>query len=151
MSKRTKLILIIVAFAVAFIIAFQAFTIYNMKKAQEEQFRSHIAVAAQSFGEYKATGYDFMYENALMELHSASSVALLLEEDDSYKGLHGVLLSIVGTHHSFPEDLALFTDELYAILNHFSINHDTEDLYAKLNDIDNTLTAMMMERAEKVE
>ncbi len=151
MSKRIKLILTIATLAVAFVIAFQAFTIYNMKKSQEEQFRSHIAVAAQSFGEYKATGYDFMYEDALMELHSASSVALLLEKDDAYQGLHVVLLSIAGTHHSFPEDLALFTDELYAILNHFSINHDTEDLYAKLNDIDNTLTAMMMERAEKVE
>ncbi len=123
----------------------------HLKKEQEEQFSSHIALAAQRFGEYKETGYDFMYEDALMELHSASSVALLLEEDNSYKGLHGVLLSIVGTHHSFPEDLVLFTDELYAILNHFSINHDTEDLYAKLNDIDNTLTGMMMERAEKVE
>ncbi len=151
MSKRIKLILMIAALAVAFVIAFQAFTIHSIKKSQAERFRSHIAVAAQSFGEYKATGYDFMYEDALMELHSASSVALLLEEDDSYKGLHGVLLSIVGTHHSFPEDLALFTDELYAILNHFSINHDTEDLYAKLNDIDNTLTGMMMERTVKAE
>ncbi|MBR6825623.1 MAG: hypothetical protein IKM59_03645 [Oscillospiraceae bacterium] len=151
MSKRIKLLMMIAALAVAFVIAFQAFTIYNTKEAQEEQFRSHIALAAQSFGEYKATGYDFMYEDALIELHTASGIARLLEEDPSYQGLHGVLLSIVGTHHSFPEDLALFTDELYAILNHFSINHDTEDLYTKLKDIDHTLTGMMMERAEKVE
>ena len=151
MIKRTKLILVIAAFAVVFIIAFQAFTIHNMKKAQEERFRSHIALAAQSFGEYKVTGYDFMYEDALMELHTASGIARLLEEDPSYQGLHGVLLSIVGTHHSFPEDLPLFTDELYAILNYFSMDHDTEDLYAKLKDIDHSLTSMMMERAEKVE
>ncbi len=84
MSKRIKLILTIAALAVAFVIAFQAFTIHNMKKAQEEQFRSHIALAAQSFGTYKATGYDFMYEDALMELHSASSVALLLDKDNAY-------------------------------------------------------------------
>ena len=120
-----------------------------MKKAQEEQFRSHIALAAQSFGEYKTTGYDFMYEDALMELHSASSVALLLEEDDSYKGLHGVLLSIVGTHHSFPEDLVLFTDELYAILNHFSINHDAEDLYTKLKYIDKKFNELQTQEALK--
>ncbi len=151
MRKRIKLILMIAALAVAFVIVFQSFTIHNMKKAQEEQFLSHIALAAQSLGEYQKTGYEFMYDDALMELHTASGIARLLEEDPSYQGLHGVLLSIVGTHHSFPEDLSLFTDELYAILNHFSINHDTEDLYAKLKDIDNTLTGMMMERAEKVD
>ena len=141
----------IAVLAVAFVIAFQAFTIHNIKKAQEEQFRSHIALAAQSLGEYQKTGYEFMYDDALMELHTASGIARLLEEDPSYQGLHGVLLSIVGTHHSFPEDLALFTDELYGILNHFTTNHDTEVLYAKLKDIDDTLTDMMMDRAVKVD
>lgn len=92
-----------------------------------------------------------MYEDALMELHSASSIALLLKDEDAYQGLHGVLLSIVGTHHSFPEDLALFTDEIMSALNDFSIHHDEENLYIKLNVIDNKLTAMMFERAEKVE
>ncbi len=150
MSKRIKLSLIMAALVVAFIIAFQAFMIHNMKNAQEERFCSHIANATQSFGEYKETGYYFMYENALMELHTASGIARLLEDDPAYKGLHGVLLSIVGIHHSFPEDLALFTDELYAILNHYSINHDTEDLHKKLKDIDNTLTDMLMDRAVKV-
>ena len=90
-----------------------------------------------------------MYENALMELHTASGIARLLKDDPAYKGLPGVLLSIVGSHHSFPEDLALFTDELYAILNHYSINHDAEDLCKKLKDIDNTLTEMMMDRTKK--
>ncbi len=102
-----------------------------MKNAQEEQFCSHISNASQSFGEYKETEYDLMYENALMELHTASGIARLLEDDPAYKGLHGVLLSFVGSHHSFPENLALFTDELHAILNHCSINHDTEDLHKK--------------------
>ena len=151
MRKRSKLILTIAALAVAFVIAFQAFTIHNMKNAQEEQFASHIALAAQSMGEYQKTGYEFMYDDALMELHTASGIARLLEEDPAYQGLHGVLLSIVGTHHTFPEDLALFTDEIYAILNHFSTNLDTKNLYAKLKEIDRTLTGMLMERAEKVE
>ena len=151
MNNLKKWLLILVAFVAIGILIFQGFTIHDLKEEQEEQFASHIALAAQQFGEYKKTGYDFMYEDALMELHSASSVALLLEDNDSYKGLHGVLLSIVGTYYSFPEDLALFTDELYAILDHFSVNHDAEDLYAKLNQIDNTLTGMMMERAEKAE
>ena len=151
MSKRIKLILTIAALAVAFVIAFQAFTIHNMKKSQKEQFASHIALAAQSLGEYQKTGYEFMYDDALMELHTASGIARLLEEDPAYQELHGVLLSIVGTHHTFPEDLALFTDEIYAILNHFSTNLDTKNLYAKLKEIDRTLTGMLMERAEKVE
>ncbi len=151
MRKRIKLILTIAALAVAFVIAFQAFTIHNMRKAQEKQFASHIALAAQSLGEYQKTGYEFMYDDALMELHTASGIARLLEEDPAYQGLHGVLLSIVGTHHTFPEDLALFTDEIYAILNHFSTNLDTKNLYAKLKEIDRTLTGMLMERAEKVE
>ena len=151
MRKRIKLILTIAALAVAFVIAFQAFTIHNIKNTQEEQFASHIALAAQSLGEYQKTGYEFMYDDALMELHTASGIARLLEEDPAYQGLHGVLLSIVGTHHTFPEDLALFTDEIYAILNHFSTNLDTKNLYAKLKEIDRTLTGMLMERAEKVE
>lgn len=151
MRKRIKLILTIAALAVAFVIAFQAFTIHNIKNTQEEQFASHIALAAQSLGEYQKTGYEFMYDDALMELHTASGIARLLEEDPAYQGLHGVLLAIVGTHHTFPEDLALFTDEIYAILNHFSTNLDTKNLYAKLKEIDRTLTGMLMERAEKVE
>ncbi len=151
MNNLKKWLLIVVAFVAIGLIIFQSFTIHNLKKEQEEQFSSHIALAAQRLGEYKETRYDFMYEDALMELHSTSSVALLLEHNDSYKGLHGVLLSIVGTYYSFPEDLALFTDELYAILDHFSVNHDAEDLYAKLNQIDNTLTGMMMDRTEKVD
>lgn len=38
MSKRIKPISMIAALAVAFVIAFQTFTIHNMKNAQEEQF-----------------------------------------------------------------------------------------------------------------
>ncbi|MBE6913288.1 MAG: hypothetical protein E7473_12280 [Ruminococcaceae bacterium] len=151
-SKKTVYILsAILLVAIAFTITFQAITISNMKKTQKEHFISHIASAAQSLGEYKETGYTFMYEDALMELHSASSIALLLKEEDAYQGLHGVLLSIVGTHHSFPEDLVLFTDEIMSALNDYSTNHNTENLYTKLNNIDNKLTAMMFERAEKVE
>ncbi len=151
-NKRVVCILsAILVVVIAFTITFQAMTISNMKKTQEEHFISHIASAAQSFGEYKETGYVFMYEDALMELHSASGIALLLKDDDAYRGLHGVLLSIVGTYHSFPEDLALFNDEIAAALNDFSIHHDEENLYIKLNVIDNKLTAMMFERTEKVE
>ena len=151
-SKKTVYILSAILFVViAFTITFQAITISNMKKTQEEHFISHISSAAQSFSEYKETGYTFMYEDALMELHSASSIALLLKDDDAYRGLHGVLLSIVGTHHSFPEDLALFTDEIMSALNDFSIHHDAENLYTKLNIIDNKLTAMMFERAKEIE
>lgn len=151
MSKRMKIVLIAVAFMTACMITFQAITIHNMKQEQEGQFYSHIAVAAQSFGEYKETGYVFMYEDALMELHSASSIALLMEDNDAYKGIHGVLNSIVGTYHSAPDDLALFTDEILEVLNDFSTHHNAENLYTKLNSIDNQLTAMMMERAERVE
>ena len=151
-SKKTVYILSAILFVViAFTINFQAITNNNIKRTQEEHFISHIASASQSFGEYKETGYTFMYEDALMELHSASSIALLLKDEDAYQGLHGVLLSIVGTYHSFPEDLVLFTDEIMSALNDFSIHHDEENLYIKLNVIDNKLTAMMFERAEKVE
>lgn len=151
MSKRMKILLVAVAFVTAFAITFQAFTIHKMKKEQEKQFYAHIAAAAQSFVEYKETGYVFMYEDALMELHSASSIALLVEDDDAYKSIHGVLLSIVGRYHSSPDDLALFDDEIILALNDFAIHHDAENLYTKLNSVDNKLTAMMMERAEKVE
>ena len=78
-------------------------------------------------------------------------IALMLKDEDAYQGLHGVLLSMVGTYHSFPEDLVLLTDEIMSALNDFSIHHDEENLYIKLNVIDNKLTAMMFERAEKVE
>lgn len=151
-NKRVVCILsAILVVVIAFTITFHAMTISNMKKTQEEHFISHIASAAQSFGEYKETGYTFMYEDALMELHSASSIALLLKDDDAYQGLHGVLLSIVGTYHSFPEDLTLFNDGIMSALNDYSTHHNAENLYTKLNNIDNKLTAMMFERAEKVE
>lgn len=132
-------------------VIFQAVAIHNMKESQEEQFRAHIASAKQSFEEYQETGYGFMYDDALMELHSASSVALLLQDDDAYQGVHGVLLSIIGTHHSFPEDLALYIDELIEVLDDFETHHNAENLYTKLKVIDNRLTAMLADRLEKVE
>ena len=79
MNNLKKWLLILVAFVAIGILIFQGFTIHDLKEEQEEQFASHIALAAQQFGEYKKTGYDFMYEDALMELHSGSSVALLLD------------------------------------------------------------------------
>ena len=152
MKKKIIYVSAVVLVAViAFTIAFQAMTIHNMKKTQEDQFRGHIASAVYSFEEYQETGYVFMYEEALMELHSASSIALLLKDEDDYKGMNNVILSIVGTYHTFPEDLALFNDELIDVLNDFSVHHDVENLYTKLNSIDNRLEAMLAERLEKVE
>ena len=150
--KKIKYVsmVVLVAVIVATII-FQATTIHNMKEMQEEQFRGHIASALNSLEEYKETGYVFLYEDALMELHSASSIALLLKDDDAYNGMHNVLLSIIGTYHTFPEDLAFFNDELIDVLNDFSFHHNVENLYTKLNGIDNQLTAMMAGRLEKVE
>ena len=150
--KKIKYVsmVVLVAVIVATII-FQATTIHNMKETQEEQFRGHIASALNSLEEYKETGYVFLYEDALMELHSASSIALLLKDDDAYNGMHNVLLSIIGTYHTFPEDLAFFNDELIDVLNDFSSRHNVENLYTKLNGIDNQLTAMMAGRLEKVE
>ena len=146
-----RIVAVALIFIAVFTITFQTISIYKTKKAQEEQFSGHIASAAISLEEYTETGYVFLYEDALMELHSASSIALLLKDDDAYKGMHNVLLSIVGTYHTFPEDLALFNDELIDVLNDFSSHHDVENLYTKLNGIDNQLTAMMAERLEKVE
>lgn len=134
-----------------FTITFQTISIHKIKETQKEQFYGHIASAANGLEEYKETGYAFLYEDALMELHSASSIALLLKDDDAYKGMHNVLLSIVGTYHTFPEDLALFNDDLIDVLNNFSIHHDVENLYTKLNSIDNRLEAMLADRLEKVE
>ena len=150
--KKIKYVsmVVLVAVIVATII-FQATTIHNMKETQEEHFRGHIASALNSLEEYKETGYIFLYEDALMELHSASSIALLLKDDDAYNGMHNVLLSIIGTYHTFPEDLAFFNDELIDVLNDFSSHHNVENLYTKLNGIDNQLTAMMAGRLEKVE
>lgn len=150
MRKQMKILLIAVVLVSAFVIAFQAVRIHHMKKQQEDQFYAHIAVAAQRFGEYKETGYVFMYEDALMELHSASSIAHLLGDGEAYESIYVVLLSIVGTYHSSPDDLALFTDDIIVALNDFTTYHDVENLYTKLNGIDKQLTAMMMERAEKV-
>lgn len=150
-SILVRFLSIVMALLIIVIIAHQASTIHTMKETQEEQFNAHIASAAQSFIEYKETGYIFVYEDALMELHSASSIALLLKSEDEYRGVHGVILSIVGTYHSFPEDLALFTDELIEVLDDFETHHNVENLYTKLNSIDNRLAAMLAERLEKVE
>lgn len=150
MSRRMKGLFIAVTLITVTIIVFQAITIHNTKKEQKLQFCTHIAAAAQSFVEYQETGYVFMYEDALMELHSASSIALLLEDNDPYKSIHGVLLSLIGTYHSSPNELMLFTDEIIAVFEDFSTHENVENLYTKLNSIDNQLTAMMMERAEKV-
>ena len=92
-----------------------------------------------------------MYEDGLMELHSASSIALLLDDASEYKRVHSVLLSIIGTYHSFPDDLALYIDEIIEILKDYSDHHNVENLYIRLKSVDNQLTAMMAERAEKVE
>lgn len=140
---------ILIGLAAAVIV--QAFSIHKLKKEQEDQFRFCLATAVQSFEEYKETGYEFMYEHALFNLHSAASVATLMLDDDEYEGMHGVLLSLCGAHFSAPEDFLLFTDEIVKVLKDFEKHQNVENLYIKLNMIDNKLTAMLFERAVKVE
>lgn len=152
MKRIMKWLLAVLFVIVIFsVVIFQAITINNITQTQEDHFYAHIVAAVNSLEEYQETGYKFMYEDGLMELHSASSIALLLDDVSEYKGVHGVLLSIVGTYHSFPDDLALYIDEIIEILKDYSNHHNVENLYIKLKNIDNQLTAMMAERAEKVE
>ncbi|MBQ7336588.1 MAG: hypothetical protein IJW92_08980 [Clostridia bacterium] len=138
----------IVLIGLAVTVIVQAASIYTIKNDQELKFQSHISSAVYSLEEYKETGYGFKYQDALMELHSAASIANLLQDRDEYEGMQGVLLSIVGTYYSFPEDLALFTDELIEVLNAFIVHHNVENLYTKLIGINNRLTAMLFERLE---
>lgn len=151
-KKKALIILgaVILVFLVIAIIT-QAVSIYKIRNEQKLKFQSLIAGAAHALEQYKETGHAFQYQEALMELHSAASIALLLQDEDNYKGVHEVLLSIVGTYHSFPEDLALFTDELIDVLQDFDTHHNVENLYTKLNTINNRLTALLAERLKTVE
>lgn len=147
--KKLKCLLGVFVIVILSVVIFQAITINGINKTQEEHFCAHIVAAVNSLEEYQETGYVFLYEDALMELHSASSIALLLKDDDAYKGMNNVLLSIVGTYYSFPEDLALFNDELIDVLNNYSTHRNAETLYTKLSSIDNRLKVMLSERLEK--
>ena len=151
MKKLKWLLAVLFVIVIFSVIIFQAITINNINQTQEDHFYAHIVAAANSLEEYQETGYKFMYEDGLMELHSASSIALLLDDASEYKGLHSVLLSIIGTYHSFPDNLALYIDEIIEILKDYSNHHNVENLYIRLKNIDNQLIAMMVKRAEKVE
>jgi len=128
----------------------QAVSIHKMKQEQAAHFDQYLSSAVQSYEEYKRTGYEFQYEHAMFNLHSASSIALLLD-DDEYNGLHGVLQSLCGSYFSSPDDFALFMDEIVEILKDYESHKSAEALYTQLNNVDNRLFAMLLERTEKID
>jgi len=90
------------------------------------------------------------FMHLVLKFNSASSIALLLD-DDEYKGLHGVLQSLCGSYFSSPDDFTLFMDEIVEILKDYESHKSAEALYTQLNNVDNRLFAMLLERTEKID
>ena len=154
-KKRILLIInIVVILAMAIAIVAQCVNVSKIKNEQQSYFDSELNTVSHQIKEYKLTGHEFLLENAVACIHSSSMIANLINEssnDDEWQTIHMRLYSIEGAYYSDRESFMLFIDELADVINKYDEHKSVGFLVDKLTSIDNRLTAMLYEKATKVE
>ena len=156
MGKKHILLIIniVVILAMAIAIIAQWVNVSKIKSQEQSYFDSELNTVSYQIKEYKLTGHEFLLENAVACIHSSSMIANLINEssnDDEWQTIHMRLYSIEGAYYSDRESFMLFIDELADVINRYDEHKSVGFLVDKLTSIDNRLTAMLYEKATKIE
>ena len=156
MEKKHILLIIniVVILAMAIAIIAQWVNVSKIKGQEQSYFDSELNTVSYQIKEYKLTGHEFLLENAVACIHSSSMIANLINEssnDDEWQTIHMRLYSIEGAYYSDRESFMLFIDELADVINRYDEHKSVGFLVDKLTSIDNRLTAMLYEKATKIE
>ncbi len=143
MKKILALISVLLVAAIVFGIV-QTVNVHNLKNEQKTLFDNNMTSVAESLREFKKVSQDWLYEQAMAELHSAASTSVLLQDEKEFEPMHRVLYSIYNQYLSNPKFPFYINRLLYAIED-YNEDGDLEKLTQNLTQIDEELTELARE------